>query len=53
MRPADGKYIYNMLIPKTSDMSAGKELTIRVRPLASQTDPLAGPLMQNVIEIRK
>jgi hypothetical protein len=53
MRPADSMYIYNLLVPKTSDMTAGKELTIRVRPLATQADPLFGPQMQIVIEIRK
>ena len=40
MRAADGKYMYNLSIPKTNDMTAGTELTIRVRPLATQADPL-------------
>jgi hypothetical protein len=53
MRAADGKYMYNLSIPKTNDMIAGTELTIRVRPLATQADPLFGPQMQIVIEIRK
>ena len=53
MRAADGKYMYNMYVPKTGDMSAGTELTIRVRPLATMADPLNGPQMQIVIEIRK
>ena len=53
MRAADGKYMYNLSIPKTGDMTAGTELTIRVRPLATQADPLFGPQMQIVIEIRK
>jgi hypothetical protein len=53
MRPADSKYIYNMLVPKTNDMSAGTRLTVRVRPLATTSTPGFGPLMQIVLEIRK
>jgi hypothetical protein len=53
MRSADSKYIYNMLVPKTSDMTAGTRLTIRVRPLATTSNPAADPLMQIVIEVRK
>jgi hypothetical protein len=53
MRSADGKYIYNMLVPKTGDMAAGTKLTIRVRPLATASNPTYGPLMQIVIQVRK
>ena len=53
MRAADGKYIYNMYVPKTGDMTAGTELTIRVWPLATTAAPTFGPMMQIVIEIRK
>jgi VCBS repeat-containing protein len=53
MRAADGKYIYNMLVPKTGDMTAGTKLTIRVRPLATPSNPTNGPLMQIVLQIRK
>jgi hypothetical protein len=48
MRPADSKYIYNLAIPKTTDMKAGTRLTVRVRPLG-----INGPSMYILLEIRK
>ncbi|HET9416390.1 MAG TPA: hypothetical protein VFP30_02505, partial [Candidatus Limnocylindria bacterium] len=53
MRAADGKYIYNMLVPKTGDMTAGTKLTIRVRPLATASNLTHGPLMQIVLQVKK
>lgn len=45
MRPVDGGYIYNLLIPK--DSISGQKYTIRVRPWGSD-----GAALQAIIEIR-
>jgi VCBS repeat-containing protein len=48
MRPVDGKYIYNLSVPKTADMKVGTKLTVRVRPLGT-----SGPSMYILLQIRK